>query len=194
MSSVLIGLYIVSSVCLWVLLSAILLNFYFSRKEPVRREKKSIVETGTMLAFFIGMVLIVYLDIGFIGLDEGYRLAAAAFGTFLIVSGTAVNIAGRLRLKGNWGNQIRIYDHHTLVTTGIYHHIRHPLYSSTILMLVGFAFLFQNYIVLMAVLAIFVPFMIYRARQEDRMLLGAFNEEFDRYRARTGLFIPRIRK
>lgn len=186
--------YIVSTVCLWILLSAIALNFYFSKKNLVVKEKKSVVETGSMLAFFVINVLLVYLKIGTWKVDSGVETVIALFGMVLILAGTAVNIAGRLALKENWGNQIRIYAHHTLVESGVYRHIRHPLYASTILMMYGFSFLFTNPLVFILNSVVFIPFMIYRAKQEDTLLAIAFPDAFDKYRSTTGLFIPKIIK
>lgn len=187
-------LYILSTVCLWVLLSAIALNFYFSKNNSVVKEKKSIVETGSMLAFFIVNVLVVYLKIGSLNSNPKAEMVMAVFGTLLIVVGTVVNIAGRLSLKENWGNQIRIYEHHTLVESGVYHYIRHPLYASTILMMYGFSFLFANPVVFFVNTVIFMPFMVYRAKQEDVLLTVTFPETFPAYKSKTGLFVPKIKK
>lgn len=187
-------LYIISGICLWVLLSAIVLNFYLSKAGRVKKEKKSIVETGSMLAFFIIMFLLVYKKIGFLDLTFDIAYTVAIFGTTFIVFGTVINIIGRLKLKGNWGNQIRIYENHTLTTKGIYKYIRHPLYSSTILMMYGFSFLFFNPLVFILNTIIFIPFMIYRARQEEDLLLITFKDEFLEYKSKTGLFFPKISK
>ena len=40
-------------------------------------------------------------------------------GLLLLVAGTVVNILGRFSLGGNWGDQIRIYRDHGLVTGGV---------------------------------------------------------------------------
>ena len=186
--------YAISAFCLWILLSAILINFYFSQKHQVQIEKRSVVETGSMLGFFILMIALVYFKIG--SLKTGINLASvlAAIGTILIASGTLINIKGRLNLKQNWGNQIKIYEDHCLIQKGIYKYIRHPLYSSTILMIYGFSLLFINYLVFIANTIIFIPFMIYRARQEDRLLSQYFKEQFDDYQTNTGLFLPKIKK
>lgn len=187
-------LYIVSAVCLWILLSGILLNFYFARKSNIKKEKKSVVETGSMLAFFIAMVLVAYFKAGRLELDEIPALVIAIIGTTLIISGTVINISGRISLGRNWGNQIEIYEDHSLVTTGAFHFIRHPLYSSTIMMLYGFALIFRNYLVFILVSLIFIPFMIYRARQEESALLETFGDTYTEYKSKTGLLFPKLRK
>lgn len=186
------GSYIVSAFCLWILLSAIVINFYLSKNNPVKKEKKSIVETDSMLAFYILMVLLVYKKIGTPNIDLRISIIVSAVGALLIMTGTAVNLAGRFTLKNNWGNQIRIYENHTLTTTGIYKHIRHPLYASTILMLYGFSFLFFNIAVFVLTTIVFIPFMIFRANQEDKMLADTFNGAFEEYKNKTGMFFPKM--
>ncbi|MHB1152554.1 MAG: methyltransferase family protein [Eubacteriales bacterium] len=188
------GSYIVSAVCLWILLSAIVINFYLSKNNPVKKEKKSIVETGSMLAFYILMMLLVYKKVGIFGIDLIASMYVSAAGTILIMIGTAINITGRFTLKDNWGNQIRIYENHTLTTTGIYKHIRHPLYASTILMLYGFSFLFFNIAVFALTTVVFIPFMIFRANQEDKMLADVFNGAFEEYKKKTGMFFPKMNR
>ncbi len=188
------GSYIVSAVCLWILLSAIVINFYLSKNKIVKKQKKSIVETGSMLAFYILMMLLVYKKIGMLSFNFTASRNVAFAGTVLVIIGTVINITGRINLKNNWGNQIRIYENHTLTTTGIYKHIRHPLYASTILMLYGFSFLFFNFAVFALITVVFIPFMIYRANQEDKMLADTFNGAFEEYKKKTGLFIPKMKK
>lgn len=183
---------IVSVICLWLLLSAIALNFFLAKKQPVQKEKKSIVETGSMFLFFVVMVLLVYKKIGILSLNESAHTILMIIGTLFIVIGTVINIVGRFTLKMNWGNQIRIYEDHTLVQTGMYRYIRHPLYISTIAMLYGFSLLYANYVVFLCNTLIFIPFMIYRAKQEDSMLSQAFGETYSKYKLGTGLFLPKL--
>lgn len=187
-------LYAVSGVCLWILFAAIAVNFYFSRGKAAAREKKSIVETGSMLGFFALQVLLVLLRAGTVDLDSRVQLGLALAGTVLVAAGTWVNVAGRLALKQNWGNQIRIYPDHTLVQSGIYRFVRHPLYASTILMLYGFSFLFANWAVFVLNTLVFIPFMRYRAKQEERILAEVFPASYDAYRRRTGMLFPRLKK
>lgn len=186
------GSYIVSAVCLWILLSAIAINFYLSKNSPVKKEKKSIVETGSMLAFYILMMLLVYKKIGMLSINFTASMYVSAAGTVLVIIGTVINITGRINLKNNWGNQIRIYEGHTLTMTGIYKYIRHPLYASTVLMLYGFSFLFFNIAVFALATVVFIPFIIFRAKQEDKMLADTFNGAFEEYKNKTGMFFPKM--
>jgi len=61
-------------------------------------------------------------------------------------------------------------------------------------MMYGFSFLFTNPIVFLLNTIIFFPFMVYRAKQEDAMLAIVFPDTFSKYKSKTGLFIPKLKK
>jgi hypothetical protein len=114
---------------------------------------------------------------------------AAIAGLALVVLGSAVNIMGRFALGRNWGNQVIIYQDHTLVTGGMYRFVRHPLYASLIWMFIGASLVFQNWASLLATLFIFLPAMYYRGKLEEKALIAQF-PGYAEYRDRTGMFFP----
>lgn len=181
--------YLISGGCLWVLLSAITINFVLARRSGIIKEQKSIVDTATMLLFAFLMLLIANKRICAPALGEDITFYLALSGTAIIIAGTIVNISGRLVLKENWGNQIRIYSGHRLITRGVYRYSRHPLYASIIAMLYGLALLYSNPLVFLLNTVIFIPFMIVRAKQEDRMLAETFGAEYCEYKKRTRMFL-----
>jgi len=71
-----------------------------------------------------------------------------------------------------------------LVTTGLYSHIRNPIYVFSALFLCGVA-IAMGRPVLLLVLLVLVPVQISRARKEERVLTEAFGEEYVRYKAQT---------
>lgn len=91
----------------------------------------------------------------------------------------------------NWGNNVVIYKNHTLVTNGVYKIVRHPLYASIIWMIYAVGLLYKNYMVLILNTVIFIPFMTYRAKQEEKELDKIFNE-YKNYKNRVGMFLPKI--
>jgi protein-S-isoprenylcysteine O-methyltransferase Ste14 len=112
-------------------------------------------------------------------------------GTAMIVAGCFVNIKGRFNLGRNWANQIKIYQEQTLVKIGMYRFVRHPLYASIILMFYGGCMVYRNICSFAAVSVVFVPFMIYRAKQEENMLIQRF-PKYCEYKQSTGMFVPKI--
>jgi len=186
---------IIICLCVFALFLSIFIDFaLFSRSDKVQNEKKSIVETGTMTVFFIVFYFILRSGIGVIALKRGF------FSNFIILTGATVilfgclmNITGRFNLGKNWANQIKIFKEHTLVQSGMYRVVRHPLYASIILMFFGACIVYRNIVSFSAVTIIFIPFMYYRAKQEEILLVNKFPNYIE-YRNKTGMFFPKIHK
>jgi protein-S-isoprenylcysteine O-methyltransferase Ste14 len=181
--------------CAFATLTAVLLNFLLAQKAAaVKRERRSVVATGTMLGFFAGYYCLLRFRIGAVDFLPGpIEPVAAVVGLALLVAGTCVNILGRIALGGNWGDHIRIYQDHGLITRGVYRLLRHPLYASLIWMFCGAALVFQNWLALLANLGLFLPAMYYRARQEEVALTVEF-PAYAAYRRTTGMFFPKLWK
>jgi protein-S-isoprenylcysteine O-methyltransferase Ste14 len=180
---------LIVTLCTISVLTAVFVNFQLARgSRPIRAKRKSLVETGSMLAFFAGFYLIIRLRIGVHEIPVAYYPLAVA-GLLLVVLGAAVNIMGRCALGRNWGNQVIIYEDHSLVTGGVYRLVRHPLYASLVWMFLGASMVFQNWLSLLATVLLFIPGMFYRAQQEEKALLARF-PDYERYRERTGMLFP----
>ena len=91
--------------------------------------------------------------------------------------------------------QIAVAKDHQLITVGPYARIRHPTYSGAILLTAGVTLVFLN-VVLLAAVVLVVAIATYRARKEERLLASpeGFGAEYRQYMARTGRFLPRLRR
>jgi protein-S-isoprenylcysteine O-methyltransferase Ste14 len=177
------------ALCTVSVLAAVFVNCQLAKGRRVQRTKrKSVVETGSMLAFFLVVYLLIRFRIGVCDIPAAYYPTAIA-GLALVVLGTVVNILGRFALGRNWGNQVIIYQDHTLITGGVYRIVRHPLYAGLIWMFIGAGLVFQNWAALALTLLVFIPGMYYRGRQEEKALLSQF-PEYGEYRNRTGMLFP----
>ena len=79
----------------------------------------------------------------------------------------------------------------TLVTSGPYRWIRHPLYTMGMLAYLGFALLAQNwFIALMAVVSFSV--LAIRVPREEAKLVEKFGDAYRGYIKTTGRFLPRL--
>ena len=160
--------------CTMLVLAAVFLNFQLARgARTVRTRRNSIVETGSMLLFFAGFYSLIRFRIGAYHFPDIYY-PTATMGLALVAVGCAINVIGRFALGRNWGNQVIIYDDHTLVKAGIYRFVRHPSYASLIWMFLGAAILFQNWMALVATIFLFIPGMYYRATQEEKAFQAPF--------------------
>jgi len=193
MFSFIIQLIICGSVL--ALFASILIDFtLYSREEHIKKEKKSIVETGTMTLFLVIFYLILMSKKGIVPInDSNLKHIIIILGTAAIVIGCIINIMGRFNLGSNWANHIKIYDEHTLIQKGMYKIVRHPLYASIMLMFYGACLVYRNLLCFLAVTFVFIPFMYYRAKQEETLLIQTF-PEYSEYKNRVGMFFPKIIK
>jgi protein-S-isoprenylcysteine O-methyltransferase Ste14 len=80
---------------------------------------------------------------------------------------------------------------HTLVTTGPYRWVRHPLYSSAALAILANSLVAANWFFL-ATGGVMFLLLVIRTRKEEENLLARFGDAYRKYMQRTGRFIPRL--
>lgn len=182
-----------SSLGIIILFLGIYINFERAKRQKnIRKKRKSIVETGTMTLFYFFIYFIIVKKIGYFRVENvEVENIIRLLGALSILIGGVLNIIGRLNLGKNWANHIIIYETHTFVTKGLYSIVRHPLYSSIMLMFYGASLAFSNYMVIVLTSIIFIPFMNYRAKQEEEELLKIF-PEYKEYKKRVWRFFPKI--
>lgn len=72
-----------------------------------------------------------------------------------------------------------------LVTHGIYSKIRHPIFIGVILVYFGLEFIFQSVYGLLLVIFVLIPFYIYSAIEEEKMLSKKFKDQYTAYKKKT---------
>ena len=115
------------------------------------------------------------------------RWAAAALGTVCL----ALTIECWVRMGSRWRMAVVPGERTELVTGGLYARIRHPIYALSIILMTCSALIVAT-LPMLAVAVIHVCLMLLKARNEESFLLGAHGDEYARYCARTGRFLPRL--
>lgn len=95
-------------------------------------------------------------------------------------------------LGSNWSPRIEIMEEHTLVTSGIFAYIRHPVYAAMFLWSLAEPLLLHNWIAGPGLLVIFIPLYLLRMPSEERMMLDHFGKAYTDYIAQTGRILPRF--
>lgn len=95
-------------------------------------------------------------------------------------------------LGRNWSVTLEIRDRHALVTSGVYKHVRHPMYSAFWLWALAQALLLPNWIAGPAGVIGFGTLFFLRVRREEELMIATFSEEYRRYMARTARIVPGI--
>jgi protein-S-isoprenylcysteine O-methyltransferase Ste14 len=81
-----------------------------------------------------------------------------------------------------------------IVTWGAYGHIRHPFYASFLLYFIGGLLFLPSLFTLVALIYGFVILNLTAAREEKRLSMSEFGQEYIDYIARTGRFLPRLKR
>ncbi len=123
-----------------------------------------------------------------------YDLPAWAGWTGIVIFAVAMWLLWRSHadLGRNWRVTTELREKHTLVISGVFRHIRHPMYSAHWLWGIAQALLIHNWIAGLASLIIFLPMYLLRVRREEQMMLEKFGEEYRLYMRQTGRIIPRL--
>ena len=119
--------------------------------------------------------------------------AARWVGAALFALGALLVFWTNYNLGPNFSGTLILRDGHELVERGPYRWVRHPMYTSFLVMGAGMLLLTANWLV-GAGLLVFTPLlMLIRTPREERMLLARFGGDYRAYMARTGRYLPRLR-
>ena len=94
-------------------------------------------------------------------------------------------------LGTNLTDTVATREHHTLVTRGPYRFVRHPFYLGVAAFVFGLALLTALWFVA-AVAAVVLSLLAVRTPIEEAKLVERFGDDYRRYAARTGRFLPRL--
>jgi protein-S-isoprenylcysteine O-methyltransferase Ste14 len=94
-------------------------------------------------------------------------------------------------LGQNFSTTLSINKNQTLVTQGPYQWVRHPMYTSFVLLWVGFLLLSANWFIGLTGILGFVWAIVVRTPKEEQMMIDRFGNEYTAYMKRTGRYLPR---
>ena len=165
----------------------------YSRKTPVRYSGRGPREFVLLAASLTGLGIVpcIYLAAHFPRFAD-YPLIPALTYLGIAVEVTSLWLFHRSHrdLGHNWSVSLDLRERHTLVTTGVYALVRHPMYSGFWLMALGQALLLPNWIAGPAGLVGFGILFFGRVGREESMMMSAFGDEYRTYMRRTARVVP----
>jgi protein-S-isoprenylcysteine O-methyltransferase Ste14 len=142
----------------------------------------------------LGMVLL-FVPHGPLGLLTEHVVPKGAEAPFWGVVLTAVGLlfAGwaRWHLGGNWSGAVTVKQDHTLITSGPYRWVRHPIYSGILAALIGTALAVGTARAFVGVGLILIGFLI-KLRSEEARMRQTFPAGYDDYCRHTARLIPGV--
>jgi protein-S-isoprenylcysteine O-methyltransferase Ste14 len=148
----------------------------------------SFLERGGLWVLAQSALMIGVTVLGLIWPGDANWPAAFLAGAALLVIGAYFGIAGVMALKTNRTPFPKPREDSQLVQHGIYSLARHPLYTSVILISLGWALLCRSWPALVAAV-IMIPFFNAKAKREEQWLREKF-PAYAEYERRVGRFLP----
>ena len=171
------------------------------RVKQARRQKKTTddrtrpIDLALDLAAFSGMEIIplIYVFSGWPQFADYPRPDLLGWlGALLFAGCLYVLYRAHVDLGQNWSPTVEVTPTQSLVTSGIYGVIRHPIYAAMWLWGVAQALLLANWIAGPATLVLFGLVYFVRVPREEQMMLDHFGEEYRAYMQRTRRVIPKF--
>jgi protein-S-isoprenylcysteine O-methyltransferase Ste14 len=180
-----------------------LVSWYVIRYPHSRRSRKTprvlrsdrvreavLLATGFTGMFVVPMIWVLTGEPRFA--DYPFHPALAWLGTAVFACSLWLFYRVHKQLGRNFSVTLEIRDRHSLVTTGVYSRVRHPMYSAFWLWVIAQALLLPNWVAGLSGIVGFGILFLFRIGREERMMAETFGEEYDRYAARTHRVIPGI--
>ena len=189
-----------------ILLPALIIVFVAHRGYYVKYHSKPEDETmkkreenmASKIAGLLGMIgfastLVYVIDPDWLG------FAALSFPIWLRWSGIVIALAGfallqwaQVTLANNWSDTPRMMKEQTLITSGPYQFIRHPIYTAFILILGSPLLISANWLIGLCWLGMTTLEVVSRIRFEESLMLEFFGDQYRDYMKNTGRLLPKI--
>jgi len=124
--------------------------------------------------------------------DYPLHPGAFAMGTVVLSLGIWLFYRSHADLGRNWSISLEIREDHQLVRSGVYRHIRHPMYTAIFLTALAQALLLSNWLAGPSCFLAFLVMFALRIGREETMMLNKFGEAYGDYMNRTKRLIPHL--
>jgi protein-S-isoprenylcysteine O-methyltransferase Ste14 len=143
----------------------------------------------------LGLVLLIAIFV--VSFEPLYSLGGpvlspmTVMASLMFVVGLVISVWAQVTISTNYSWTLEIREGHTLVVTGLYRYVRHPIYLGTFIRIVAIPVLTSSLPgFVLALLSL--PVLNYRIGLEEGILIEEFGEEYERYRERTWRLFPYI--
>lgn len=173
---------------------------HLRRRKKIKEDRTTSLEWLILPMSFIGMQVmpVIYFASGSLAFADYIPPAPLGFAMMIagaVISATSLWLLWRSHrdLGMNWSNRVLIREGQTLITEGIYAHIRHPIYAAHWLWTFAQALLIWNWMAGFAGIIAFAPVYFNRVPREEDMMTSHFGDDYREYMSRTGRILPRLK-
>lgn len=189
-----------------VILPAILVLFvihrgYYVRRhsrpedQTLKRREEGTASTVAGLLSLVGFVTI----IAHVANPAWMSWADLPFPAWLRWTGVGIALLGFVVLQWsqntlgkNWSDRPRMLKEQTLITSGPYHYVRHPIYTAFLLILGSTFFISANWMIGLAWISMVILEIASRIQFEESLMIEYFGDQYREYMKRTGSLFPKV--
>ncbi|MFA5173671.1 MAG: isoprenylcysteine carboxylmethyltransferase family protein [Candidatus Pacearchaeota archaeon] len=176
-----------------ILVLVLVILFFVFRSRFLKHYKK--FSSRTLVKYFIMLFLFYfyifgYFDFAQLNLNIYFRLIA---GIIIIFLGVSLLFWAHSHLNINWSPIIekKFSKSRSLVKSGPYKYIRHPIYTASFIAVIGFFILSANWLLAGIPLVILILFYISKIPREENELIRNFGKKYKDYMKTTGGLLPK---
>jgi len=116
------------------------------------------------------------------------NFAIDIFGVMLVFAGLSLSVWARANLGSNWSGTVALKENHSLVRTGPYQYVRHPIYSGILLGICGIAVVIGEWRGLIGFASALAALM-HKSKAEEKIMRQTFSE-YEEYAGETAALVP----
>lgn len=180
--------YYLSFICLLIISAHRITETFFSSKGKGHKKRSWTLATLTIL---YGLIIIVTILQNYFIISINFLVSVS--GLVLYVIGLFLRTKAIATLGKFHSPDIEIYSDQKIISSGPYKYIRHPIYAGIILEVIAIPIIFNAYLGLLISLFLYIPVLIYRLIEEERMLEKHFKEKYKIYKQNVGAIFPKIK-
>ncbi len=170
---------------------------YYSKPEDatVKKREEGIVSKIAGLLGMLGfLTMLAYVInpnwLAFANLSLPLWLRWTGVGIALI--GFALLQWSQLTLGKSWSDTPRMLKEQTLITSGPYRTVRHPIYTAFILILGSTLFISANWLIGLCWIGMTILEVASRIGFEESLMIEFFGEQYREYMKKTGRLFPKV--
>jgi len=118
-------------------------------------------------------------------------MPTSAVGYGLLGAGMLFALWARVLLGGNWSSNVTLKQDHTLVRSGPYRIVRHPIYTGLLVALLGTAVVLGELRCFLGVILAAIAWKI-KSVTEEALMVQQFGEQYTHYRTQVKALVPYI--
>jgi len=171
---------------------------WWKNKDKIALNRNSWKDRILLGFIFLGMqavpliyVFSSYLDFADYKINHTLSIILGWTGAFIFILAIFILWKSHSDLGLNFSPKLQLRKEHSLVTNGVFKKIRHPMYTAHFLWSIAQVLLLQNWVAGWSFLVTILPLYLARVKEEEKMMLDEFGDQYRSYMGKTGRLLPK---